>query len=353
MYPGIRNFTRYNVKFLIYISQPYSIPIGRPLQEEIRQRGYDVKWFCDEKHTATYLRKSEVVLYDVKAVQSYNPDVVLVATNVVPDFFPGIKVQIFHGFSVGKRSESKGHFNIRGFFDLYCTQGPSTTKPFEILQKKYGYFQVVETGWSKMDPLFPLQTQTHTMPTVMISSTFTTMLSLAKNKEAVSEIARLSKLGKWRFIAVLHPKMEPEIVEVFKAMQHEYFTFYDTTDLIPLFKQSDVMLSDTTSAITEFALQKKPVITLNNKQPQAYMMNVTEISAIESAIEEALTKPQEIMQALDTFVAQTHPYEDGKSSARVIDACLDFIDTHKIQRKPLNLVRRYQIRKKLHYWWWH
>ena len=340
-------------RFLLYISQAYSIPICRPLQEEIRRRGYEVKWFCDEDTVKMQLLSDEYLLESVAEVKAYYPDVVLVATNVVPDFFPGIKVQIFHGFSVDKRSEAKGHFNIRGFFDLYCTQGPSTTKPFEILQKKHKYFQVVETGWSKIDPLFPLQTAVHTIPTVMISSTFTTSLSLAKNKEAVEEIARLSKLGKWRFIAVLHPKMESERVEVFKAMQHEYFTFYDTSDLTPLFKQADMMLSDTTSAITEFALQKKPVVTLNNKQPKPYMINVTKVSDIELAIKRALTKPQEIMQALDTFVAETHPYEDGQSSARVIDACLNFIETQKIQPKPLNLVRRYQIRKKLHYWWWH
>ena len=338
------------MKFLIYISQPYSIPIGRPLQDEIRSRGYEIKWFCDEIDTATYLSKDEQLLKTVYEVKAYQPDVVLVATNVVPDFFPGIKVQIFHGFSVGKRSESKGHFNIRGFFDLYCTQGPSTTKPFERLQKKHKYFQVTQTGWSKVDPLFPLEDQTNTLSTVMISSTFTKNLSLAKDSEAVTEIARLSRLGKWKFIAVLHPKMEDTIVEQFKEMQHENFTFYDTTDLIPLFKQADVMLSDTTSAITEFVLQKKPVVTLNNKQPSTHMINITNASQIEQALDEAFSKPQHIMEALDGFIGYTHPYSDGKSSARVIDACINFMEQHKVKRKPLNLVRRYQIRKKLGYW---
>lgn len=335
--------------FLIYISQPYSIPIGRPLQKEIKKRGYQVKWFCDEVGTSSYLSKDELVLESIEKVKAYNPDVVLVATNVVPDFFPGIKVQIFHGFSVGKRSDAKGHFNIRGFFDLYCTQGPSTTKPFEALQKKFKYFKVIETGWSKVDPLFPLEKSVNTKPTVMISSTFTTKLSLAKNVEVVKEIQRLSRLGKWRFIAVLHPKMEEETVEIFKGMQHEYFIFHDTVDLIPLFKQADVMLSDTTSAITEFVLQHKPVVTMNNKQPSPYMIDIQYASEIEKALEYALTQPAKITESLTTYILQTHPYTDGKSSKRVLDACLNFLEHGKIKRKPLNLIRKYKIRKKLKY----
>lgn len=338
------------MKFLIYISQPYSIPIGRPLQTEIRSRGYSVKWFCDEANTSNHLGSEEVLLRTVEEVKTYCPDVVLVATNVVPDFFSGIKVQIFHGFSVGKRSKSKGHFNIRGFFDLYCTQGMSTTKPFEVLQKRHRYFQVKETGWSKMDLLFPLEKKRNDIPTILISSTFTTRLSLAYHAEAVAEIERLSRIGKWKFIAVLHPKMDTHIVEQFKAMQHKYFIFYETTELIPLFKQADVMLSDTTSAITEFVLQKKPVVTLNNKQPAPHMINITSASQIEEALEEAFSQPRDIMEALEDFIAFTHPYRDGKSSTRVIDTCIDFIKQNKVKRKPLNLVRRYQIRKKLGYW---
>ena len=337
-------------RFLIYISQAYSIPIGLPLQEEIEIRGLDVKWFCDETETQEKFFDKTRLLKDVESVLAYKPEVVLVATNEVPDFFEGLKVQIFHGFSVGKRSESKGHFNIRGFFDLYCTQGPSTTLPFQVLSKKYKYFKVVETGWSKMDALFPLDTDVkNEIPTIMISSTFTTRLSLAKNAEMVEEIARISKLGKWKFISVLHPKMEKNIVKIFESMQHEFFTFHDTTDLIPLYKQADIMLSDTTSAITEFVLQKKPVVTINNNQPAPYMIDISSVNELEKSLAYALTKPNEIMQDLDIFIKQTHPYVDGKSSQRVIEACLNFLENDTIKTKPLNLIRRYKIRKKLNY----
>ena len=338
-------------KFLIYISQPYSIPIGRPLQTEIEKRGLEVKWFCDEENTKAQLSSKEILLDSIEKVLNYQPDVVLVATNVVPDFFSGIKVQIFHGFSVGKRSEAKGHFNIRGLFDLYCTQGQSTTKPFLKLQKKHKHFEVVETGWSKVDPLFPLRKKdSNTKPTVMISSTFTSRLSLAKNEAVVLEIERLSKLEKYNFISVLHPKMEKEIVERFKSFENKYFTFYDTTDLIPLFKQADIMLSDTTSAITEFVLQKKLVVTINNNQPKEYMINISTANEIEKALDLALSCPEKMMKALKEFIAQTHPYYDGKSSERIVDACLSFLEHNKIKRKPLNLIRKYKIRKALKYY---
>jgi len=337
-------------KFLIYISQPYSIPIGQPLQAEIKKRGFIVKWFCDEEPTWQYLTSKEQLLKSVDEVIKFHPDVVLVATNMVPDFFSGIKVQIFHGFSVGKRSKLKGHFNIRGVFDLYCTQGSTTTKPFKKLQKKHKYFEVVETGWSKVDPLFPLEEKDQNRkPTIIISSTFTSRLSLAKNSAVVDEIERLSKKGKWNFIAVLHPKMERDIVQKFQSLENSHFKFYDSTDLIPLFKQADVMLSDTTSAITEFILQNRPVVTINNNRPANYMINITQASQIEEALTHALKEPTNIMENIETFIQKTHPYNDGKSSQRIIDACLDFLENKQIKRKPLNLIRRYKIRKKLNH----
>jgi hypothetical protein len=337
-------------RFLLYFSEAYGVPIGVPLQYVIEKRGYEVKWFCDESHIAEKIDLSGTLLTSVDEVMDFDPNVVLVTSNTVADFFPGIKVQIFHGFSVGKRSAEKGHFNIRGFFDLYCTQGPSTTLPFQKLQQKHHYFQVVETGWSKVDPLFQSNgARAHTIPTIMISSTFTTRLSLAKNDAVVEEIKRLSKMGRWRFIAVLHPKMEAEVVEKFQALQSDHFTYYDTVDLIPLYREADMMLADTTSAITEFILQKKPVVTINNNQPADHMINITDPGEIESALAYALSRPEKVMKDIETFIEKTHPYCDGRSSERVIDACLDFLTHEKVKRKPLNLIRRFKIRQKLNY----
>jgi len=47
-----------------------------------------------------------------------------------------------------------------------------------------------------------------------------------------------------------------------------------------------------------------------------------------------------------------HPYVDGQSSSRILDACEDILD-NKIKakkRRPLNLFRNFKIRRSLGYW---
>lgn len=108
-------------KYLFFVSLAYAYPILRPLQEEIRKRGDEVAWYFDSS-CYQYLRPDEKRLKSVKEVMRYNPVAVFVPGNYVYDFFPGIKVQVFHGYSIDKRPGKGDHFKIRGLFDLYCTK---------------------------------------------------------------------------------------------------------------------------------------------------------------------------------------------------------------------------------------
>jgi len=340
-------------RFLLYIAHPYSIPICKPLEEELYKRGYEVRWFSELEYTKKYFEANENVLNSVQEVLAYNPQVVFTATDTVADFFPGIKVEIFHGFSANKRPLMSDHFKIRGFFDLYLTQGPSTTEIFKQQAEKYGTFEVVQTGWPKVDPLFPIEDKPATgKPVILISSTFTTRLSLAKNDDVFNEIKRLASTGKYTFLCVLHPKLEQEVKDKFISLQNENFTYFDTTNLIPLFKQADIMLSDTTSAIIEFLLQQKPVVTFCNNKPGDHLIDVTDVAKIEEAIQLALTKPEGTMAAIKDYIAWTHPYYDGKSSGRMIDAAIVFLNKDKshLKSKPWNIVRKWKVRKLLKYY---
>jgi CDP-glycerol glycerophosphotransferase (TagB/SpsB family) len=343
-------------KFLIYISYSYAIPIGKPLEQEILKRGYKVRWFSDLEETKNQLldKKSKVLL-NIQEVITYQPDIILAATDSIPDFINALKVQIFHGFNAEKRKFEIDHFRIRGFFDLYCTQGPSTTSVFKEIQKKHPHYEVMETGWSKMDPLFPIEEKKiSNKPTILIASTFTERLSLAHNEAVYEEIRNLSKSGEFKFLMVLHPKIPKDIVAKWKALENKNFTFFDTTELIPLFKKSDLLFADTTSAIQEFLLQRKPVVTFRHFTKKEYLIQIEEANEIENAFALALKFPDNLKANIEAYILDLHPYFDGKSSERVIDATINFLHQDKsyLKAKPINLVRKFKERKKLHYFTW-
>ena len=100
-------------QYLFYIAHNYAFEILRPLQQEIRIRGGNVAWFVEGNEiNPAYFQQDDQILDTVKQVVDFNPRAVFVPGNIVPDFIPGLKVQVFHGFEWKK----KGHYRIYIFY---------------------------------------------------------------------------------------------------------------------------------------------------------------------------------------------------------------------------------------------
>jgi CDP-glycerol glycerophosphotransferase (TagB/SpsB family) len=347
-------------RYLLYASQVYALPILRPLQRAIRERGGRAAWFFDGPG-ASYLREDEELVRTIRGVRDFRPLAVFVPGNRVPDFFPGVKVEVFHGFSVGKRSERRGHFRVRGLFDLYCTQGSTTTSHFRNLAQRHGHFHVVETGWPKTDPLFrPASAAWRRWragwpaerPLVLFASTFTRSLSAAPH--LLGTIRDLAARGRWNWLVTLHPKMAPGTVRGYRALQGPHLRFAEPDDVVPLYRAADVIVSDTSSVVYEFLLLHKPAVTFRNAEPGPHLINVSDPDRLEAAIERALTRPRELMRSIVSFAEAIHPYRDGRSSERVLEATHDFADhvAGRLARKPVNLWRKVQLRRRLGYYHW-
>jgi len=344
-------------RYLFFVNQPYSYSILRPLQDEIRRRGDEAAWFVAGCSTAP-LKADERRLKTVREVMDYGADATFVPGDWVPYFFPGIKVEVFHGMARNKRGHSSedesDHYRIRGWFDLYCTHAEKDTAKFRELAQQHGHFSVAHTGWPKLDPLLSQSVQGRRdrqpgeLPVVFYASTFSRSVTSAP--DLVEKIGELSRSGDWKFIVTLHPKMDAEIVERYRQLASENLRFVESDeDLLPILPEADVMLCDTSSIMFEFMFLDRPVVTFRTKMPGPYLIDVEQVEDVEPALEKALAYPDDLMAATRSLCSDLHTYRDGQSSARVLDAVDDFLANKQagLRRKPLNLLRKLKVRRRL------
>ena len=330
-------------RYLFFVEQDYSFEILRPVQDAARRRGEEVAWFLNGP-PASRLHDDERLLRTVAEVQAFDCDAVLAPGNEVPPFFPGLKVQVFHGFAI----EKKGHFRIRGMFDLFCTFGPLTTAPFERMADQHGWFRVVETGWPKVDPLLRARRpRADGGPRILYAPTFSPALT---STQALAEvITDLAARRDWQWQVKFHPKMDPALAMPIRAIRSPRLGIAEGAELLPLLHDADVLLTDTSSAAVEFMLLDKPVLAFRNRKPGPHLVNVDQACALEVQLDAVLNGQDPSREARRQYLHDMHPHDDGHSSERVLDAIERMLGDHGqgLTRKPWSLLRRLKYRRAL------
>jgi len=120
---------------------------------------------------------------------------------------------------------------------------------------------------------------------------------------------------------------------------------------MPLLARADAMLCDTSSILSEFLMQHKPAVTFRAERPLDCVIDVQQLDEIEPALNKALQRPDTLMHSIHRYAEATHPYRDGQSSSRTLDAIdmLDQVTGKELKRKPLNLLRHWKMRRQLAY----
>lgn len=333
--------------YLLFVSHTYAYTILRPIQRAIRQRGDEAAWFI-ESTSPDLLQVDEKRLRTLREVKAFAPIAVIAPGNWVYPFFPGVKVEVFHGYPMRKRIEPiDDHFTLRGWWDIYCTQGPSSTPYFSELSLKNGYFKIYETGWSKVDDFFPLQPDPErARPCILYAPTFSKGISSAWMMAPV--IAHLAETKNWDWIITFHPKLdEPALLQQYQqlAAAHPNVDFRRINEGIRTFRETDVLLCDSSSLIVEYLMTNKPAVTYRNTHPGPFLIDVQEAHEIGPAIEQALTHPDALMQAINDYTAFHEAHRDGHNSERVLDAIDDFIARYqgKLPRKPFYPIRQIKM----------
>ena len=343
-----------HLKFLFFVTKPYSFSILEPIQDLITESNSGtVKWFTAS--SALNFTCPGNQLKSNEGVQDFNPDVVLVPGNVVPHFWSGLKVQVFLGLD----EEVKGFYNITGFFDLYCTTGPVMTETFSEIAKQKKHFIVEETGWPKLDPVFKNKwifndqknqlTKQYglnpELPLLLYAPTFPAKYTSAP--DLLDTIHNLNN-SKYNWIIKFHPLMDKSIQEQFKQLENDHLRVVDELNILPIMAGSDLMITDTSSVAYEFLSFDRPLITYQALARKDKGINIQIPTELSSAIERSLKDPDELSTNRASCLREIHPYSDGCSSDRVQQAIARILNDgllNELKQKPLNIIRKYQIRK--------
>lgn len=325
------------MRYLLFLSKNYSFSILKPLYDIILKRQVgDVFWFSTQQerfntNPNSWLKNNADVL-------DYSPDVIFAPGNVIPYHWPGLKVQIFHGLG----EEKKGHYRLNGLFDMYCTPGPYITEKFTRLNKNK-QFIIVETGWSKLDSLdiqnrIGSQIFRNDFQTILYAPTFSNKLTSAY--DLFDTIKRLQKFN-YNWIIKFHELMDKSLIQNYTNLKSKKLSIITAPDILPLMSESNILLTDTSSVAYEYLLFNKPIITYNAKTRIDKGINILSPSELEGALIRTITNPDEYKENREYYLSELHPYLDGNSSARVLDAVSQVIKNGQKQSTKLNLLYFY------------
>lgn len=180
---------------------------------------------------------------------------------------------------------------------------------------------------------------------VLYAPTFSPSLTSAPF--LLEEIEQLAENKDYLILVKFHDLMAPDVIAKYKALaaKTENLIVEEEPNIVKFLLMADVMISDTSSVVYEFLLLDKPVITYKNNSETILWDNATEYSGLSERVAANLEK-DEFRAERSQVIENYHPYNDGKSALRMVEAIEEYIEENGVpERRKLPFLRRRKMNR--------
>lgn len=347
-------------RIMLYFFKNVHIPILLPIYRKLKEMCPDARIVFGYLPHAPKIRAG-LTPNDLRPLQAFGEPLFADVQTLAPDLtfiadsvYPWVKgcdklVHVGHGLlSKGQYYTDTPTARREEQADLVCVPG----RYHQQIMQKIISKPVVATGMAKLDDLFAGRITAATVRQqfglpdqyrcILYAPTFNDELSC--NPCIGSRICEIIPDGQTLLLIKVHGSTKPEYRQMYRSMvaRDQRVIYVDELDITPFLALADVMVSDVSSAMMEFAALDKPVVLFNNPGWQSYKhynpddiefrwrdigLQATSLEETAAAVARSFVDPGEYSAKrtayTDQLLANKH---DGRAAEKIVRAALSLLD---------------------------
>ena len=315
-----------------YVAYPYYFPHFLPLSKELQRRGLNVHFVLSDSQNTALMEK---IANENKLSYSLGEPALKIIdakytffANPYPEANELDSKSVFLEHGIG--TKSMGFYSSVKYFDIYLVEGSHKYNRIAELYPEHKH-KLHTVGFSKLDPMINITSAERTKvqekynfdqnkKTILYAPTFFPSSIEKMSDQFPQEFSDCNILIKAHYLTYERTqyKKQRDKLALWAKQSNCHVASVEEYDLAPFFSISDVMISDESSAMFEFACLDKPVV--SNRYAKLRLSYYLMPWKLKRRIDSSKDKYRNILYNADTYADTIHLTRQALENPRELQA---------------------------------